>query len=510
MVRPDSSEPRRVLDEPLPSEAMPSKQRIIQQPLLQDSHISMAHGADASASLELERMLDQVLEQVRLATSATAAAIALKSGDEMICRGAAGPNAPDVGVRLDVSSGLSGACVRTREIQYCADTETDPRANAAASRRLQVRSVLVVPLIAGNELLGVFEIFSPHPSAFGNRDLHNLQTLSQVIIENLRELWAAPPSETTDFSSEAPLPREPQVESPVLAPTSAVETNTAITEEPRLSWPTTPPPPQQAQQERVSVVTASGASPSVPAELSPTQLERPIFSATLPAKVAREKRAREWGTSLLTAAVITVAVVLGWTVGRPRWQRATSSQTKPALTAAAPASSDGATAKAADSEPAAPADELMRPGAAGSKAKQDDASGGLVVYQNGKVIFRQTARPWSASQSSAGVRTQPGSDLAERTATVFLSPQIASARLIYRIEPVYPESALQTHIQGQVELEALVGKDGSVQQLKLVSGDPQLAAAAADAIRQWRFRPYQSDGQVVEFSTNVSVDFRLP
>ena len=61
-----------------------------------------------------------------------------------------------------------------------------------------------------------------------------------------------------------------------------------------------------------------------------------------------------------------------------------------------------------------------------------------------------------------------------------------------------------------MELEALVGKDGSVQQLKLVSGDPQLAAAAADAIRQWRFRPYQSDGQVVEFSTDVSVDFRLP
>jgi protein TonB len=75
---------------------------------------------------------------------------------------------------------------------------------------------------------------------------------------------------------------------------------------------------------------------------------------------------------------------------------------------------------------------------------------------------------------------------------------------------VYPEPALEQRIQGEVELEALVGKDGFVEQLKLVSGDAQLAAAAADAVRRWRFRPYQSDGQAVEFSTHVSVDFRLP
>ena len=374
-----------MLDEPLPSEAMPSKQRIIQQPLLQDSHISMAHGADASASLELERMLDQVLEQVRLATSATAAAIALKSGDEMICRGAAGPNAPDVGVRLDVSSGLSGACVRTGEIQYCEDTDTDPRANAAASRRLQVRSVLVVPLIAGNELLGVFEIFSPYPSAFGNRDLQNLQTLSQVIVENLRELWAVPPPLPADLDSSrvADPPREPQVESPVM-PTPVAETEITASNEPRLSWPTTRPP----QEEKVSEVAASAAISSVPAELPQIHVERPIFSASYPAKVARE-----WSTSLLTAAVITVAVVLGWTVGRPRWQRAISSQAKSALTTAAPASSDGIAAKGADAESAEAADEPLKPGRAPEpKAKPDDASGGLVVYQNGKVIFRQTAR----------------------------------------------------------------------------------------------------------------------
>src|ERR1019366_449777 len=195
MVRPDSSEPRRVLDEPPPSDATQSKQRIIHPPLLQDSRISLAPSTDTFAGLEIERILEQVLEQVLLATSATAAAIALQTGDDMVCRAAAGPNAPDVGVRLDLSSGLSGACVRTRELQHCEDTETDPRVNAAASRRLQVRSLLVVPLLEADQLLGLCEIFSPHPGAFGNRDLENLQTLAQVIVANLRDLCvAAPPA----------------------------------------------------------------------------------------------------------------------------------------------------------------------------------------------------------------------------------------------------------------------------------------------------------------------------
>src|ERR1700722_20324511 len=104
MVRPDSFEPRRGLDESPPSDATQPKQRIISPPLLQHSGISFSPSAETSAGLELERVLDQVLEQVRLATSATAAAIALQTGDGMVCRAAAGANAPDVGVRLEVSS----------------------------------------------------------------------------------------------------------------------------------------------------------------------------------------------------------------------------------------------------------------------------------------------------------------------------------------------------------------------------------------------------------------------
>ena len=514
MVRPDSSEPRRVLDEPPPSDATQSKQRIIHPPLLQDSRISLAPSTDTFAGLEIERILEQVLEQVLLATSATAAAIALQTGDDMVCRAAAGPNAPDVGVRLDLSSGLSGACVRTREMQHCEDTETDPRVNAAASRRLQVRSLLVVPLLEADQLLGLCEIFSPHPGAFGNRDLENLQTLAQVIVANLRDLCvAAPPVPAhVDCSPVADAPPDPQVESPVPPSATACEAENPIPDEPRLSWATPQP------ETNVSAAVLPAISSSLENELA-TQTEAPVFSASFPPKAAREKRAREWGTSLLTAGVIAMAVVLGWTVGRPRWQRLTSTLKKqPAITAPASASSDSGearsvppAAKSADSDAVETADESMRPGGAPlPKSNRDETVGGLVVYQNGKVIFRQTARSGPPGRASANFRAaQPDPETTEKVAAVFLSPQMASARLLQRIEPVYPESALQLHIQGEVELEALVGKDGSVQQLKLVSGDSQLAAAAADAVRQWRFQPYQSDGQDVEFSTRLTVEFRL-
>ena len=281
MVRPDSSEPRRVLDEPPPSDATQSKQRIIQRPLLRHSHVSMTPSASTARDLEIEKMLDEVLEQVRLATSATAAAIALKAGEEMICRAAAGPNAPDVGVRLDVSSGLSGACVRTREIQYCEDTETDSRVNAAASRRLQVRSVLVVPLLAGSDLLGVFEIFSPYPGAFGNRDLQNLQTLAQAIVENLRVPEGTPPpsSAIADFSSVTDAGPEAQVERSISTPTSVKEEETSAPEGPRAAVAA----PQEQEAKPGKVVQAAASSPIAGWPSAPA--ETPVFLPPSPRRL---------------------------------------------------------------------------------------------------------------------------------------------------------------------------------------------------------------------------------
>jgi len=65
-------------------------------------------------------------------------------------------------------------------------------------------------------------------------------------------------------------------------------------------------------------------------------------------------------------------------------------------------------------------------------------------------------------------------------------------------------------VQGPVVLSVLVDTDGMVEQVHVVSGEPQLAGAAEDAVRQWRFQPYLSHGQAAEFETRVTVNFALP
>jgi TonB family protein len=61
-----------------------------------------------------------------------------------------------------------------------------------------------------------------------------------------------------------------------------------------------------------------------------------------------------------------------------------------------------------------------------------------------------------------------------------------------------------------VVLKALVGKDGGIRKLKVISGATQLATAATAAVRQWRFKPYRQDGQLREFETRITVNFTLP
>jgi GAF domain-containing protein len=144
--------------------------------------------ADAIAPpVSEESRLDQELAQVCVDTGATGAAIALARGDEMVCHAASGPQAPGIGVCLDPRSGLSGACIQTRQLQQCKDTETDARVDTEVCRRLGVRSVVVLPLVDGDELFGIFEILSPFPNAFSQFDLDILNTLSDRIVARRRQ-----------------------------------------------------------------------------------------------------------------------------------------------------------------------------------------------------------------------------------------------------------------------------------------------------------------------------------
>jgi len=135
-----------------------------------------------SAELDLEPAISAITERAQHLTGATGAAIALRAGDEIVCRARAGRTAPDLGVRLQTNAGISAEAVRTGEVMLCHDAERNPRVDLASCRRLGVRSILVSPLRYYRRTLGVFEVLSSSPSAFDERDVATMQLLSSMMV----------------------------------------------------------------------------------------------------------------------------------------------------------------------------------------------------------------------------------------------------------------------------------------------------------------------------------------
>jgi protein TonB len=92
---------------------------------------------------------------------------------------------------------------------------------------------------------------------------------------------------------------------------------------------------------------------------------------------------------------------------------------------------------------------------------------------------------------------------------VRVSTGVATGLLIRKVTPNYPPLAKQARIQGSVVLQAEISKDGTIQNLQLISGHPMLAPAAIEAVKQWRYKPYLLNGEPVAVETQVVVNFSL-
>jgi hypothetical protein len=137
----------------------------------------------AVSDSDLQGKLDYIIEQSQKITNADGAVIGLRDSDEIVCRARAGSLGPSVGARLDPYSGISGECIRTGEVLYCDDTDTDTRVNLSACRQLGIRSILAVPLILHEQTIGVIEIFSGWAGAFALREKRTLNMLAAQIVE---------------------------------------------------------------------------------------------------------------------------------------------------------------------------------------------------------------------------------------------------------------------------------------------------------------------------------------
>jgi len=469
-----------------PDESHPDLARLLEENLL----------AGFPLDLALDLVFNELVVRAAEATHANAAALALARGDEMVCRAATGHLAPDLGIPLNTRDGLSGACLQTRQPQLSVDTEFDPRVDPAISRRLGIRSILIVPVFDMNNALftGVLEVFSTSPAAFSNTD--------QKLLEGFAEECARIRQAAIELSQRRPAAT---AASPELIPPELI------------------------------------ASKFIAPEFTPPEFVR---ASPLP---ARRSPYEAW-TLVLGSLAILAAIAVSFLIGsRVGWLRNAASHAQAANPIPSETSIPRVQAKSCvgTAAPGCPAEQSSAASAAAwsgkasgkASTRTSPAADELVVYEKGKVIFRMKPAPEKrqaqadstrqdndsvveASSTSriattklATTKTAPTKTAATKIApaqSVWLSPAHAETRLLRRTEPQYPPAALASHRAGNVVLEVQVAEDGSVSSIRTLSGDPLLAAAATEAVRNWRYQPYRQHDQPAQFQTDVTLSFSFP
>jgi TonB family protein len=298
-------------------------------------------------------LLSSFAQQAIQMTRATGAAIALEQNGELICRAAVGGAVPEVGSVINSESGLTGVCFSSGTTQLCSNTELDSRVDAEACRQMGIRAIIVVPFFRKDQTIGLLEVFSRRPYAFGKRDLQELDELAERIAESL----------------------------------------------------------QSGQESPLAVAPADQES-SISEDRRPSPLLR-------------------W----LGLGALVVIALLGCALAVSRWK------------------------------------------------------------------LRQHAVPNAAKGRLTAIST-----LATVPAGVFPST-MAQGTLIHRVEPEYPSTALQRHLEGSVVVQAHIGKDGSVLETKPIRGEDLLARAAAEAVLHWRFSPWKVKGKPVDVLTWITIEF---
>jgi len=479
-----------------------------------DSHADPAHAieqhieAGFPPDLALDLVLNELVIQAAEMTHASAAALALFRGEEMVCRAATGQLAPDLGVPLDIRDGLSGACLQTRQPQLSVDTEFDPRVDPIVSQRLGIRSILIVPVFESTDsnarFAGILEVFSTSPAAFSHTEQTTLEGFAAQCARARRaaiDIVGRTPGRAL-LSLDPPLENEHVFRAPELLPSGFATTD--------LPLPITPAPRR-----------------------SPYEL---------------------W-TLLLGALTILAAVGISFLIGsRIGWLKTTASApaeiTQPDASSEAaananttPPPSEKRAEEKSTSEKSVSrnlhraAEKSTRPKAPPPSESSDD----LVVYDKGKVIFRLKPTPAEAAATAelersnnnaesahAVIPKEPGAhdrSVARSSSpivpassttriasprTTWLPPEKAEDRLLNRVEPDYPADALAEHRSGNVVLEVDVAEDGAVSSVRPKSGDPLLTAAAVQAVRNWHYQPFRSHDRPSRFQTEVTLTFSLP
>ena len=133
----------------------------------------------------LERETNAIVSRALALTGAKGAALALFEGSQLVCRATCGTDTPGLGSNISVSTGLTGECIRTASVMYCRDASSDPRVDREICADLGIRSLLALPLFAGERVVGLLEVLSQRAGAFDPGDARILDMLARPVIGSL-------------------------------------------------------------------------------------------------------------------------------------------------------------------------------------------------------------------------------------------------------------------------------------------------------------------------------------
>jgi TonB family protein len=492
-----------------------------------------------------------VAQRAQAFTNASGVAIALSEGnaDEIVCRARSGASAPEVGAALRVNGTFTGLCIQTGKELRCDDCETDTRVDTAAIRALGIRSMVVTPIREENRVVGVLAAFAPTPHAFTITHVAVLKTMADQISALLQKERRA-------------REENPQVEAP-RTPIPAITAKPVV-----VPAPTQPQTPAQAAPPAVVIKPSSsgprGAATApakvepiksaplevVPLATPPKKEEKRVDAApranfgTFDSMAADEKKPGNRFMMIGVVAVLVIAAASTFAFLKMQKPRtAAPQQTQEASNvppAGLPPSGNAqpvSSASSTTSSAAAPSTIAM-PTAAKSAAEKPSAK--TVAEKNSSAAEKPVAeKPTSvASFGSTGgsriakqniVQAAPDvapsftADAANSSAPlsslarpVTSSTPSAAAIEQSQLEPiqvlktgplVYPAIARARNITGPAIVQVTVGKDGKPYNAQYVSGQPVFKEAALQAVMGYQFKPAKLNGQPIEQSTRIRLNF---
>jgi len=452
----------------------------------------------SSGAHRLDPMLAAIADAARRLTGASGSAIAMWKDGEMVCRARSGETAPALGARLDAKAGISGECLRTGQMQHCADTENNSLVDVEVCRNLGLRSIAVLPIRGWRGVNGILEVFSTLPGTFTEHQLALLAELT-ALAERARASQPHGASQVVVREhQEKPqpsgiLPASDRVGDVALAAVGSqwrrfvigaigVAALALVALAIWLGW-------RGADQADGRAHAASPAiAATVTARPSATHLpdSDPVWKPNPGGETLFPSNGKLPASSAVKLASKTDVIEVK--VGGRKPESAQSPLNAETTRVPSPAAGQdfSAVANPLGSSPA-PAGTTADDAASGDPpviSTEQDGSATL-----GGVLSAKTSLPEFSGPVSQGV---------------------SGGRLLHHIAPVYPAQAKSMRVEGRVVLNAMVSEDGRVGQLKVVEGPSLLTDAAVEAVKHWRYEPFLLDGKAIKRETTITIDFRLP